>query len=532
MISEEKPEIPEGQNIKDLIKKYSDELGILQREAQELSLPVIIVFEGWCDIFISELINRQLLPLDSRGFDYYYTDMPTAEENKKPFIIRFGQKIPPKGKIAVFDRSWYTRCLIEHLLNDSEILGCSCSTGKTNLEAVLTEPAKKNIIYTDKFKTLINTINNFEKTLTDNGTFIIKIYFGARKEKRMKSRKMWNSILPYDIDKRSTEKIYKHDIRVLKRMLDQTNTENAPWDLYFVNDDINIATLHTMKIIIDRLKLAIFTLKSKQIEAETAEIQKNDADKKTEKTTSVITTFTPVTDHLGAVYLTKSYSKKEYKEKLEKCEKKLALAHYSLHKNKKPMVLVFEGWDAAGKGGGIKRIVQSINPRHYRVIPIGAPTDVDKKYHYLWRFLNGVPACGTTSIYDRSWYGRVMVERVEHFNTEEEWKRAYQEINDFERALTTSGMIVIKFWLHISKEKQYERLTARADDPLKQWKLTEEDWRNRGKWDQYYEAVNEMIDKTSVEKAPWVIIEANDKYYARIKILKTVIKRIEEELGE
>ncbi|MCL2550487.1 MAG: phosphate--AMP phosphotransferase, partial [Methanimicrococcus sp.] len=498
------------------------------REAHELDLPVIIVFEGWYDIFIGELINRQLLPLDSRGFDYYYTDMPTSEESKKPFIIRFGQKIPPKGKIAVFDRSWYTRGLTEHLLNESEIFGCSCPAIKSNMETILAEPAQKDVIYTDKFRILIDTINDFEKSLTDNGTFIIKIYFGARKEKRMKSRKMWNNILPYDIDKRSTEKIYKNDINVLKRMLDLTNTENAPWDLYFVNDDINVATLQTMKIIIDRLKLVIFTAQSDKIEEPATESPETDAC----KITAVTPAVTPVKDHLGAADLTKSYSKKEYKEKLKKHEKKLALAHHSLHLNKKPMVLVFEGWDAAGKGGGIKRIVQSINPRYYRVIPVGPPTDVDKKYHYLWRFLNGIPACGTTSIYDRSWYGRVMVERVEHFNTEEEWKRAYQEINDFEKSLTDSGMIVIKFWLHISKEKQYERFAARSINPLKQWKLTDEDWRNRGKWDQYYEAVNEMIDKTSVEKAPWVIIEANDKYYARIKILKTIAKRIEDELGD
>lgn len=548
MLLERRPEIPANRDIEDLIKECSDELGILQREAYELDLPAIIVFEGWYDVFIGELINRQLLPLDSRGFDFYYTDMPTSEENEKPFIVRFSQKIPPKGKIAVFDRSWYMRGLIEHLLNESDIFGCSCLTeltGKTHLQDVLTETAKKNVIRTDQFKILINTINGFEKSLTDNGTFIIKIYFGARKEKRMKSRKMWNNVLPYDIDTRSTEKIYKKDINVLKEMLEQTNKENAPWDLYFVDNDMDIATFRTMKIIIDRLKAAIFTIKSKQAEAEPAtENLKADPDKGTEKKaeeetaskkeneTEVPPVVMSFTDHLSTADLTKSYSKKEYKEKIKNYQEKMALAHHSLHLKRKSMILIFEGWDAAGKGGGIKRIVQSMNPRNYRVIPIGPPTDVDKKYHYLWRFLNGIPACGKTSIYDRSWYGRVMVERIEGFNTEEEWKRAYQEISDFEKTLTNSGIIVIKFWLHISKEKQYERFAARSINPLKQWKLTDEDWRNRGKWDQYYEAVNEMIDKTSNEKAPWVVVEANDKYYARIKILKTIVKRVEDELGK
>ncbi|MCL2863551.1 MAG: phosphate--AMP phosphotransferase [Methanimicrococcus sp.] len=533
MLLERKPEIPAGRNINDLIKESCNELGILQREARLLDLPVIIVFEGWYDVFIGELINRLLLPLDSRGFDFYYTDMPTAEESKKPFIIRFNQRIPPKGKIAIFDRSWYMRGLIEHLLNESEFFGCFCPLIKSSLETILTEPAKKDVIHTDKFKILINTINDFEKTLTDNGTFIIKIYFGAKKEKRMESRKMWNSILPYDMDTRSAEKIYKKDIDVLKEMLEQTNKENAPWDLYFADRDIDVAVLRTMKIITERLKSAVFTAKAEQIEAETATVTEKREDERKDKT-NITAAFTPAPakDHLGAVDLTKSYSKKEYEKKIKKYQKRMSLANYSLHHNKKPLVLIFEGWDAAGKGGAIKRIVQSINPRNYRVIPIGAPTDTDKKYHYLWRFLNGIPDCGNTSVYDRSWYGRVMVERVEGFCTEEEWKRAYREINDFEKSLTNAGMVVIKFWLHISKEKQEERFNARAADPLKQWKLTDEDWRNRGKWDQYYEAVNEMIDKTSTEKAPWVIVEANDKYYARIKILKTVSEIIEKELAE
>ena len=196
------------------------------------------------------------------------------------------------------------------------------------------------------------------------------------------------------------------------------------------------------------------------------------------------------------------------------------------------MVLVFEGWDAAGKGGGIKRIAQAMNPRYYRVIPVGAPTNFELNYHYLWRFMDGVPSCGKTSVFDRSWYGRVLVERIEKLNTEEEWKRAYSEINSFEKAMTDSGIIIIKFWMHISKDRQYERFMARSENSLKQWKLTDEDWRNREKWDEYYNAVNEMIEKTSTKDAPWVIVESNDKYYARIKILKTVIKRIKKELGE
>jgi len=520
MITEIKPILPENIEYKDLIEMYSEELGILQREAKELDIPIVIIFEGWYDAFIGEIINRQLLPLDSRGFDFYYTDAPTSEENRKPFIFRFSQKMPPNGKIAIFDRSWYMRGLIEYLLSES-VFGCSNLKQKIDVETVFTEPAQKEIIDTPKFNMLIETINNFEKTLSDSGVRFIKIYFGARKEKRMESRKIWQKLIPYNIDKRSTEEIYKKDVYVIKEVLNQTNMPYAPWNLYFVEDDLDLATARTMKMIKDQMKSVICDVKLQR---------KNVVNVKNLKCSG--SEYSTTDGPLDKIDLSKTCKKSEYKKKLKKYQKQLAYAHYSLHLNKKPMVLVFEGWDASGKGGSIKRIVQSMNPRYYRVIPIGSPTDADLKYHYLWRFLNGIPSCGKTSIYDRSWYGRVMVERIEKFCSENDWQRAYSEINSFEKAMTDSGMIVIKFWLHISKEKQYDRFTARSENPAKQWKLTEEDWRNRERWDEYYSAVNEMIEKTNTEKAPWVIIEANDKYYARTKILKTVIKRIEKELGD
>jgi len=518
MIIETDPEIP-NENYDDLIKNFSDEIGILQREAHQLNIPIIIIFEGWYDVFVGEVINRQLLPLDPRGFDFYFTDAPTSEENKKPFMTRFFQKIPPKGKISIFDRSWYMRGLIEYLLDEKDSCQCSLSK-KTNFAAVMSEPVDKDVIYTKKFNNLIEKINRFEKTLTDNGVRIIKIYFGARKEKRIESRKMWQKIVPYNIDKRSVDKIYKKDISVLKEMIEQTNTSYAPWNLYFVKENIELSTLQTMKILIDHMK-AITRFENKELPCVCPTDSENSSCK-----------IEIIQNHLKTADLTKSYSKKEYKKKLKKYQKELFYAHYLLHLKNKPMVLVFEGWDAAGKGGGIKRIAQAMNPRHYRVIPIGAPTNFELRYHYLWRFMDGVPSCGKTSVFDRSWYGRVLVERVEKLNTEEEWKRAYSEINHFEKAMTDSGIIVIKFWMHISKDRQYERFKARSENPLKQWKLTDEDWRNREKWNEYYDAVNEMIEKTSTEKAPWVIVESDDKYYSRIKILKTVIKRIENELGK
>ena len=208
----------------------------------------------------------------------------------------------------------------------------------------------------------------------------------------------------------------------------------------------------------------------------------------------------------------------------------MSLLHSELYKRRIPMVLCFEGWDAGGKGGAIRRLTKMMDPRGYEVIPVAAPNTVEKGYHYLWRFWTHMPKAGHVAIFDRSWYGRVMVERIEGFCSEEEWKRAYNEINRMEAQLADAGAIVIKFWMHIDPDEQKRRFEERMENPAKQWKITEEDWRNREKWDDYVKAVDEMILRTSTSYAPWVIVEGNDKLYARVKVLETVIEAIEEKL--
>jgi AMP-polyphosphate phosphotransferase len=194
-----------------------------------------------------------------------------------------------------------------------------------------------------------------------------------------------------------------------------------------------------------------------------------------------------------------------------------------------PVCAVFEGWDASGKGGAIKRLVYPLDPRHVRVVQFAAPTHVEKRHHFLWRFWPSLPGWGGMAVFDRSWYGRVLVERVEGFASRDEWNRAYDEINNFERGLADEGMILIKFWLHISSEEQLKRFNKREKDPLKSWKLTEEDWRNREKRGQYEEALEDMLARTSVEPhAPWHLIPADSKPYARVAVIETVIAEIEE----
>jgi len=236
---------------------------------------------------------------------------------------------------------------------------------------------------------------------------------------------------------------------------------------------------------------------------------------------------------LSTIDLTKSLTKEEYVRDLIRYQLQVQGLAYQLYVQKRPLVIVYEGWDAGGKGGNIKRITEKMDPRGYQVYPIAAPQGEDKTHHYLYRFWRRLkpPDEKQTLIFDRSWYGRVMVERLEGFCTEEEWKRAYREINEFERQLADFGMIVTKFWIHISPGEQLRRFQERERTAYKQWKLTDEDWRNREEWDAYEEAVNDMLLRTSTATAPWTIVEGNDKWYARVKALRTLVEVLSKELN-
>ena len=233
---------------------------------------------------------------------------------------------------------------------------------------------------------------------------------------------------------------------------------------------------------------------------------------------------------LETVDLSLSLEGEEYNEELIKHQVALHALAYQVYVQQRPVIIVFEGWDAAGKGGAIRRVTEKIDPRGYVVYSIAAPKGDEATRHYLWRFWNRLPETGQIAIFDRSWYGRVMVERIEGFCKEEEWKRAYREINQFERNLVDFGTILFKFWIHISKDEQLSRFQGRETDKLKSWKLTQEDWRNREKWDLYEEAVNEMLLKTSTVSAPWTVVEGNSKGYARIKVIKTIVDKLSNEL--
>ncbi len=236
---------------------------------------------------------------------------------------------------------------------------------------------------------------------------------------------------------------------------------------------------------------------------------------------------------LETIDLDLSLTRDEYVTSLIRYQLQLRELAYQLYVQKRSLLMVYEGWDAAGKGGNIKRVTEKLDPRGYEVFPIAAPKGEDATHHYLWRFWRRLlpPDEKQILIFDRSWYGRVLVERVEGFCKEAEWRRAYREINEFERQLVDQGFIISKFWIHIGPQEQLRRFEQRQDTPYKAWKLTEEDWRNRQKWDAYEQAVEEMLLKTSTLTAPWTVVEGNDKWYARIKTLRTLVDALSTELS-
>ena len=233
---------------------------------------------------------------------------------------------------------------------------------------------------------------------------------------------------------------------------------------------------------------------------------------------------------LADVDLSKTIPQEEYKARLKELQDKLSKLHNRIYREKIPVIICYEGWDAAGKGGNIKRITEALDARGYVVTPVASPLPYEKSRFHLWRFWTNIPKTGHFAIFDRTWYGRVMVERLEGFCSENDWQRAYNEMNEFEKMLTDWGAVIVKFWVQIDKDTQLARFTDRQNTPEKQWKITEEDWRNRDKWDLYEDAVNEMLQKTSTAFAPWYILESNDKKYARIKALEILINALEAQL--
>lgn len=460
----------------------------LQWDARQAGLPVLIVLEGWEIAGMDDAIAKLSEALDPRHVKVHPIFEPSEEERMRPFLWRHWIRTPAKGEIAVFDQSWYRYLL------------------RGKLDKTL-KPAE--------WATAVREINAYERQLAEDGTLILKYFFHiSRKEQRRRFEEFESD--PYErwrVTKSAWQK-YKHYDKiseVYEEILENTSTAHVPWEIIPANFRF-FRRVKLFEHLTRRLNEAIPAY----------EKRKQHPAPKPEKSTKASKLLTKVPVILDRVDLTVSLEEKEYEERLKKAQVRLRELLFECYDVRMPVIATFEGWDAAGKGGTIKRLLTNLDPRSYEVHAIAAPTDEEKAHHYLWRFWKRLPKAGHLGIFDRTWYGRVLVERVEGFCSEEEWKRAYREINEFEHSFTDYGTVLCKYWLHISKEEQLRRFQEREKNVFKQYKLTDEDWRNRERWDLYRLAVADMLEHTSTTAAPWTIVESDDKKWGRVKVIETL----------
>ena len=474
--------------LKEEIKTLRERLLAQQQLVRDKKLPIIVLVEGWAAAGKGSLINELISEIDPRFYNVVSPVVLPEREERYPFLYQYAKAIPENGKIMFYDSGWMEGAVRKYLRRD---------------------------ITKKQYKERIRSVNEFERQLRDGGYLILKLFLHIDQDEQ---RKRLNALREnYETEWRVTEDdLWQHQEYKLFRetydeFMDQTD-KTVKWHV-MDGDKKRVAARDALKLLVNMIDKGLeegrYVGKPFNEKFPLIKMQK-----------------------LSEVDLTPALDDEEYKKELKKLQKRLGELHNTIYRKKIPVILCYEGWDAAGKGGNIRRIARPLDPRGFDVMPIASPEPHELNRQYLWRFWTRLPRSGHVCIFDRTWYGRVMVERLEGFCTEDDWKRAYNEMNEFERQLTDWGAVVIKFWIHIDQDTQLQRFTDRQSTPEKQWKLTEEDWRNREKWPQYEEAINEMLEKTSTENAPWYIIESNDKKYARIKTLKIVIKALEKACGE
>lgn len=479
---------PSDEALAERLNKARELLAKQQMLVKEMKLPVLVLVEGWGTSGKGSCIGKIIKGLDPRFFKVASMEEPTAEECRKPFLYRHFVKIPEAGNFQFLDSGWMDE-VVEAKLH-------------RNLDA-------------EKYNSRIDSIKRFERQLTDNGYLVMKffLHISQKEQKKRIEALLGNKDAKWRVSKKDRwqNAHYEKCVEVYDSYLEDTNMPSAPW--YIIDAKSRKWTeLQILETLTQGIEIALNN------HALSVPLLQN------------VFPLVPM-PKLSEIPLDCAVIDDElYKPQLKQLQQRLGELHNRLYRKKLPVVIAYEGWDAAGKGGNIKRLTEALDPRGYEVHPIASPEPHEKARHYLWRFWNRMPKTGHIAIFDRTWYGRVMVERLEGFCSENDWKRAYNEMNEFERELHEWGAIIIKFWVQIDKDTQLTRFTDRQNTPEKQWKITDEDWRNREKWDQYEEAVNEMIQKTSTVYAPWHILESVDKKYARIKALQIVIDELEKAL--
>ena len=481
------------------------ELLTAQRRVLKLAkFPVIIVIAGVNGAGKGEIVNLLNTWMDPRWLVTRAYDKPSDEEQERPEFWRFWRDLPAYGRIGLFLSSWYSRPLLDRVYNQID-------------EA--------------EFNKSLDSIVNFEKALSDDGTLVLKFWMHLSKKEQKKRLKelekdeltSWR-VKEVDWD---NWRLYEKFEEAAERVIMKTSTGESPWCIV-EGSDRAFRSLTVATIIRDEINKHLEKYENISDNGQTHSVNEAPKDETLSDSVSLLKSATV----LDVMDMSQSLTKKQYTKELQEWQAKVNQLQRNALKNKISTIMLFEGPDAAGKGGAIRRLTAALDARNYQVLPIAAPTDEERAHHYLWRFWRHLPRAGKITIFDRSWYGRVLVERVENLATEEEWRRAYAEINAFEEMLTDSGIILLKFWIHITKDEQYKRFKLREETPHKQWKLTDEDWRNREKWDEYELAVNDIVEHTSTRVAPWNLIEGNDKRHARVKVIKTVCERMEDALKD
>jgi polyphosphate:AMP phosphotransferase len=454
---------------------------------QQGRFAVIILINGIEGAGKGETVKLLNEWMDARLIQVNTFDQQTDEELARPPAWRYWRQLPPKGRIGIFFGNWYSQML----------------QGRVHGRI-------KNAVLDQA----IDTTLGLERMLCDEGTLIFKFWFHLSKQ-QMKARlkalrddplHSWR-ISPLDWQQSKT---YDKFVRVGERVLRRTSRDYAPW--YVVEGvDEYYRSLTVGRILLDGLQAAL-KAKARPVPHPHA---------------APLTSSLDQRGLIDSLDMTQALDKDSYNEQLVVEQARLSSLMRDKRMRRHSLIAVFEGNDAAGKGGAIRRVIGALDPRQYRIVPVAAPTEEERAQPYLWRFWRHIPPRGKFTVFDRSWYGRVLVERVEGFCSTGDWLRAYGEINDFEEQLSEAGVVLVKFWLAIDPQTQLERFKAREQIPFKRFKITEEDWRNRDKWPLYRDAVGDMVDRTSTEISPWTLVEANDKRFARIKVLRTINEALE-----
>jgi polyphosphate:AMP phosphotransferase len=466
----------------------------VQRELATSKLAPVVIVGGVEGVGKGEVMNLLLEWMDARGVEAYAFGEPTDEERERPRYWRFWRVLPPKGKMAILLGSWYTEPIIDRAYE--------------RIDDAL-------------FERELRRIRDLERMLLSEGVPVIKFWLHLAKKVHQKRLKkvLKDPDRRWLVSQQTLEFAERYDaFRVVsEECLRLTSTDVAPWHVVEAAN-ARYRNLTVANTLIRSLKEAL--------ENSAAQPSKQGSSKGKHTLPRP-----PKVNVISQLDMSLALPDEEYERKLSRHSGRLGRLAQELYTSRRSMILVFEGPDAAGKGGTIRRLTGVMDARRYRVMSVGAPTDEEAAHPYLWRFWRNLPREGQVTIYDRSWYGRVLVERIEGFAQPGEWRRAYGEITEFEAQLAEFGTIVLKFWLALSPEEQLRRFQDRDETPYKQYKLTAEDWRNREKWDGYEAAACEMIERTSTDQAPWVLVEANDKRWARVKVMRTVMRRLKEALS-